>query len=164
MSEEIRADYCIAGGGIAGVLLASELAASGKRIVIIDQGPRVTEADRANMLLRSKETLNDFADYNDDVGGAAVTPHSSASGGGQAVEWAAQRLFGIGGTALRFEGLMIRPREDDLKVKTLYGYGRDWPISYSELEHWLLRAEREIGVAGDDDNQADRTRHTRAPA
>jgi choline dehydrogenase-like flavoprotein len=152
MSEEIRADYCVAGGGIAGVLLASKLAASGKQVLILDQGPRFTESDRANMLLRSRETLNDFADYNDDVTAAALTPHSSAGDGDQAVEWAAQRLFGVGGTALHFEGLMIRPREDDLKVKTLYGYGRDWPISYSELEPWLLRAEREIGVAGDDDN------------
>jgi choline dehydrogenase-like flavoprotein len=152
MSNEITADYFIAGCGIAGVLLASKLAAAGKRIVITDQGARFSDADRADMLRRSKETLNDFADYNDDTDPAAITPHTSATVGDRVAEWTALRLFGIGGTALHFEGIMARPLEDDMKVRTLYGYGRDWPIAYAELEPWLLRAEYEVGVAGDDDN------------
>ena len=135
-----------------GVVLACKLAASGKKLVFLEQGPRFTEEDRDRMLFQSQETLNDFADYNDDVEAAAITPHTSASHGDQVVEWAAQRLFGVGGTALHFEGLMFRPREDDLQVKTLYGYGRDWPLTYAKLEPWLLRAERETGVSGKEDN------------
>jgi choline dehydrogenase-like flavoprotein len=152
ISKEIKADYCIVGGGIAGVVLASNLVNTGKKIVILEQGPRFTNADRAKMLHDSKETLNDYTDYNDNVGAAVVTPHSSASEGDSVVEWAAQRLFGIGGSALHFEGIMVRPREEDLQVKTLYGYGRDWPITYAELEPWLLKAENEIGVAGNEDS------------
>jgi choline dehydrogenase-like flavoprotein len=152
MTEEMKTDYCIVGGGIAGILLASKLAASGKKIVVLEQGPRFTEGDRHSMLLRSKETLNDYADYNDEAEGGVVTPHTSASPKGQIAQWTAQRLFGLGGTVLHFMGLMLRPREDDMKVKTLYGYGRDWPITYAELEPWLLEAEREIGVAGNGDN------------
>ncbi len=152
MTEEIRTDYCIIGGGIAGVLLASKLAPSGKKIVVLEQGPRFTEEDRFRMLLRSKETLNDYADYNDEAEGGVVTPHTSADRKGQMAEWVAQRLFGLGGTALHFMGFMLRPREDDMKVKTLYGYGRDWPITYGDLEPWLLQAEREIGVSGNEDN------------
>ncbi len=152
MVEEIKTDYCIVGGGIAGVLLASKLIASGKKILIIDQGPQFSEEDRANMLLKSKEDLNDFADYNDNVHPSVVTPHSSASPEGQVVEWTNYRLFGIGGTALHFEGIMMRPTIEDMSVRTLYGFGRDWPITYSELEPWLLKAEYEIGVSGNDDN------------
>lgn len=152
MSEEIKADYCIAGAGPAGVVLASKLAASGKMIVVLEQGPRFTEEDRDNILLQSQEMLNDFADYNDNVKPGVVTPHTSSTHGDQVVEWTAQRLFGVGGTALHFDGHMIRPREEDLKVKTLYGYGRDWPLTYAELEPWLLRAERETGVSGNEDN------------
>lgn len=152
MTEQLTTDYCIAGGGIAGVILAHRLAASGKKILILEQGPRYTEVDRVNLLNESKLTLNDFADYNDSVSPATVTPHSSATPGDQIVEWAPQRLFGVGGTALHFEGIMVRPREEDLRVKTLYGYGRDWPITYAELEPWLLAAELETGVAGADDN------------
>jgi len=152
MVKEIKTDYCIFGAGIAGIFLASKLAASGKKILILDQGPRFSEEDRQNMLQKSKESLNDFADYNDDVTPATVTQHSSASAENRTVEYMNYRLFGIGGTALHFEGIMMRPTEDDLKVKTLYGYGRDWPISYSELEPWLYLAEQEIGVSGNTDN------------
>lgn len=152
MTEQIQADYCIAGGGIAGVILAHRLAASGKKIVILEQGPRFTEMDRINLLNESRTTLNDFADYNDSVSEPMTTPLSSAEPGGQVVDWVNYRLFGLGGTALHFEGIMGRPREDDLRVKTLYGHGRDWPIGYDELEPWLLDAETEIGVAGGDDN------------
>jgi len=152
MTQEINADYCIAGAGPAGAILATKLAASGKRVVLIDQGPRYSEADRAAMLRRGVDTLNDYADYNDDASAATVTPYSSAEAEGQIVDWMAWRQFGIGGTALHFEGIMGRPRADDLRMRSLYGVGRDWPISYPELEPWLLRAEQEVGVAGNDDN------------
>lgn len=153
MTTEVKADYCIVGGGIAGILLACELASStNKKIVILDQGPRFSEEDRANMLLKSKLDLNDFADYNDDVDPAVITPLSSAPSGDGVVEWTNYRLFGIGGTALHFESIMMRPVKDDMKVKSLFGYGRDWPITYEELEPWLLKAEYEIGVSANEDN------------
>jgi choline dehydrogenase-like flavoprotein len=158
MALEIRTDYCILGGGIAGILLASKLADSGKKITIIDQGPRFSEDDRADMLLKSKEDLNDFADYNDDVDPDIITPLSSASSGDKIIEWDNYRLFGVGGTALHFEGIMMRPTEEDMKVRSLYGYGRDWPITYSELEPWLLKAEYEVGVSGNADNPYASTR------
>lgn len=152
MSQELKTDYCIAGCGVAGAILASRLAAAGKQIVLLEQGPRFSEEDREKMIERAARTLNDFADYNDDVFPGTVTPHTSAKQEKPVAEWAAQRLFGVGGTALHFEGFMIRPREEDLCFKTLYGFGRNWPISYWELEPWLLRAEQETGVSGGDDN------------
>lgn len=152
MKEEIKTDYCIVGGGIAGILLASKLAASGKKILILDQGPRISEEDRANMLSKSQEVLNDFADYNDNVDIATITPQTSSKTEGDTVKYKNDRLFGIGGTALHFGGIMMRPLKEDLSVKSLYGYGRDWPITYSELEPWLLKAEYEIGVSGNNDN------------
>jgi choline dehydrogenase-like flavoprotein len=163
VSEEITTDYCIAGGGIAGIILAAKLAGLGKEVVLLEQGRRFTEEDRLTMLFRSREKLNDYADYNDEAESGEVTHHSSASQKGQVVEWEALRLFGLGGTALHFEGLMIRPQADDLKVKSLYGYGRDWPISYSELEPWLLRAEYEVGVSGNEDNPYASPRSGRFP-
>jgi len=152
MNEEIKTDYCIIGGGIAGILLANKLASSGKKILIIDKGPSFSEEDRSNMLLKSKEELNDYADYNDNVDSEIITPLSSASADDQVIEWTNYRLFGIGGTALHFEGIAMRPTKEDMRVKTLYGYSRDWPISYSELEPYLLEAEYEIGVSGNNDN------------
>ena len=152
MKEDIKTDYCIVGAGIAGIILASKLASSGKKILLLDQGRRYSDKHRANMLLKSKDTLNDFVDYNDEEDLDTITPHTSAAANGEVVEYKNNRLFGYGGTALHFQGIMMRPIEDDLKVKTLFGYGRDWPIAYSELEPWLLKAEIEVGVAGMEDN------------
>ncbi len=152
MTQEIRADYCIMGAGPAGAVLAYKLAATGKQVLLLDQGPAYTEAERSAALHRGVETLDDYADYNDAESATTVTPHSSTEPEGQVVDWVAQRLFGIGGTALHFEGIMGRPREDDLMVRSLYGFGRDWPVGYAEIEPWLARAEQEVGVAGNDDN------------
>ena len=152
MDKELKTDYCILGGGIAGILVASKLASSGKKVIIVDQGPRFSEEDRANMLQQSKKDLNDFADYNDDVVPSIVTPLSSETAKDDVIEWTNYRLFGLGGTALHFQGIMMRPTEEDMKVRSLFGYGRDWPISYADLEPWLLKAEYEIGVAANEDN------------
>jgi choline dehydrogenase-like flavoprotein len=35
-------------------------------------------------------------------------------------------------------------------MKTLFGVGVDWPITYADLEPWYVKAEHAIGVAGDD--------------
>jgi choline dehydrogenase-like flavoprotein len=149
---DIQTDICIAGGGIAGVLLASRLAKTGKKILNLEQGPMFTEGDRFNMLLAGKESLNDLADYNDHLSPPATTSLTSADPGNAIAHWEAMRLFGVGGTALHFEGISVRPREDDLRVQSLYGRGRDWPIGWGDLEPWLLEAEHEMGVAGAEDN------------
>jgi choline dehydrogenase-like flavoprotein len=38
---------------------------------------------------------------------------------------------------------------NDFRLKTTYGHGVDWPISYDVLEPHYGQAEKEIGVAGD---------------
>ena len=145
MTKQLKPDYCIVGGGIAGLLLASRLVRSGHEVLILDQGPDVTEQDRAALLEKSRNNfLNYSLDYNSHLKEDIVTPTSGA---------AADRLFGIGGTALHFEGFMIRPVEADHQVRTRFGYSRDWPVSYQELEPWLFAAEQETGVTGNQDNE-----------
>lgn len=151
---DVPADICIAGGGIAGLVLASRLAPSGRSIVVLEQGPRYGEAERASMLAASRAALDDFADYNDGLEPPAITPHATPGTNPAAgvYEWRHQRLFGLGGTGLHFEGVSPRPVEDDLQVRRRFGYGRDWPLAWAELEPWLLAAEREMGVSGAEDN------------
>jgi choline dehydrogenase-like flavoprotein len=63
VTQVIHADYCIMGAGPAGSVLASKLAATGKQVLLVDQGPAYTEAERSEALRRGLETLNDYADY-----------------------------------------------------------------------------------------------------
>jgi choline dehydrogenase-like flavoprotein len=144
MTEELKPDYCIVGAGIAGLLVASRLVRAGHEVLVLDQGPDVTEQDRAALLAEAKrEFLYYSIDYNSHLKEDVVTPTTGAT---------VDRLFGTGGTALHFEGFMIRPVEADHQVRTLFGYGRDWPVSLKELEPWLFEAEQETGVAGNPDN------------
>ncbi len=39
---------------------------------------------------------------------------------------------------------------NDFRLKSVYGVGRDWPVSYDELEPWYLAAERIMGVGGEE--------------
>lgn len=57
-----------------------------------------------------------------------------------------------GGSAMAWAGLTLRMHPDDFDTAR-YGYGRSWPIGYDDLQQHYCAAEREIGVAGDVDEQ-----------
>ena len=54
-----------------------------------------------------------------------------------------------GGTSNHWMGSVPRFSDSDFKLKTLYGVGRDWPISYADLSSYYNMAEAAIGVSGD---------------
>jgi choline dehydrogenase-like flavoprotein len=54
----------------------------------------------------------------------------------------------VGGTTWHWLGTMLRFVPNDFRLKSLYGQGVDWPISYADLEPFYAAAEDEIGVAG----------------
>ena len=55
----------------------------------------------------------------------------------------------VGGTTWHWLGTCLRFVPNDFRLKTIYGQGADWPLSYEELEPFYGRAETEIGVSGD---------------
>ena len=55
---------------------------------------------------------------------------------------------GIGGSTLHFTGESHRIHPDAMKMKSRFGVAADWPIDYTELEDYYVRAEQLIGVAG----------------
>ncbi len=57
----------------------------------------------------------------------------------------------LGGSSIAWGAVTPRFLENDFRLKTRYGVGRDWPFGYDELEPYYLAAERLMGVAGDDD-------------
>lgn len=54
-----------------------------------------------------------------------------------------------GGTTLHWLGTCLRMLPNDFKMKTQYGVGMDWPITYEELRPYYELGEREIGVSGE---------------
>jgi choline dehydrogenase-like flavoprotein len=55
----------------------------------------------------------------------------------------------VGGTTWHWLGSCPRLLPSDFRMKTQFGVGVDWPITYADLEPWYVKAEHAIGVAGD---------------
>ena len=54
----------------------------------------------------------------------------------------------VGGTTWHWAAHAWRNVPNDLRLKSQYGVGVDWPISYEELEPYYQEAEEIMGVSG----------------
>ncbi|MDX3245012.1 GMC family oxidoreductase [Streptomyces sp. ME18-1-4] len=60
----------------------------------------------------------------------------------------------LGGTTLHWLGTCLRMLPNDFKMRSTYGRGVDWPLTYEELKPYYERAEWDIiGVAGNTEHQ-----------
>ena len=60
----------------------------------------------------------------------------------------------VGGTTMHWEGKTPRMLPEDFEMRTRFGQGLDWPISYEELAPYYRKAEGELGVSADVEDQA----------
>ncbi len=150
-------DAVIVGSGVAGAIVAKELSQQGKNVLILEAGEGVDL------------TLKGFQKYLDTFYAATdKNPNSPYPKNHNVlsptddheyfVEKGPMLLSGsytrvLGGTTLHWEGKTPRMLPNDFKIKTLYGHGLDWPISYDDLMPYYRKAEHEIGVSGDVDEQ-----------
>ncbi len=63
-----------------------------------------------------------------------------------------QRVLGVGGSTLHYQGEAHRFPDHAFKPKTLFGWGEDWPLDYQRLAPYYDQAEKTLGVAGDPTN------------
>jgi choline dehydrogenase-like flavoprotein len=164
-------DVVIVGAGIAGAILTKTLASAGKRVVVLEAGVH------AGMDLQGNEAYLNYQKYLDtfylsnakvpnspypnlkdapspDVLDLAAIIGTTPLTNGYFVQngplpFASDYNRNPGGTTLHWLGTCLRMLPNDFKMKTTYGQGVDWPISYDDLKPYYEMAEREIGVAGD---------------
>jgi choline dehydrogenase-like flavoprotein len=145
-SDEV--DFVIVGSGAAGGILAKELSTNGFRVVVLEQGPYLTEADfthnEIEILAQDKLTNHPKLQPNT----FRKTPDEKAK---------PQRalVYGrcVGGTSVHFTANFWRFHEIDFiersKVGPVPGAGlTDWPITYKDIEPYYTKVEWEIGVSG----------------
>ena len=143
-----RADVCVIGAGPAGALLSYSLARRGHDVVVLEAGERFDRADRLARMKRALRPAHDLPEVWE-MGGERDAYTSS---GGTDYPLNETRVKGVGGTSLHWGGITPRLHEKDFEMESRYGLADDWPIDYEDLRPYYAAAERELGVAGSDDN------------
>jgi choline dehydrogenase-like flavoprotein len=132
---------CIVGAGAAGSIMAAELTRRGVDVVVLEAGPRHDFARRAEYARRFLKGDNPWR-----APLTALERHTSVGAVPYTLEW--NRVRGVGGGTLHWEGYAFRFHPDDFRLRTLYAVGEDWPLTYADLEPYYRQAEESLGVAG----------------
>ncbi|MEX1276163.1 MAG: GMC family oxidoreductase [Bacteroidota bacterium] len=135
-------DVCIVGSGLAGALMAADLATAGRSVVVLETGERVDETD-PERYERARRGLNPW-NWLDPLRDACEVESPYAH------DFNRSRTKVVGGTTLEWNAYAPRLKPADYKMRSLYGIGADWPVTYDELEPYMIRMEKELGVAGGD--------------
>ncbi len=161
-------DAIIVGGGVTGAIMAKMLSEGGKNVLILEAGIKGAMKPK-----NYRKYLNKL--YTE--GGIRGMPNGpypwNASAPSPAIPTApnpkseqdpyfvfrtekhfmSDYLRMLGGTTLHWQGTSLRMVANDFKMQTVYGRGRDWPLSYEDLEPAYRRAEFELGVSADVEDQ-----------
>ena len=160
MTDKYSADVVVIGSGIVGSLVAHRLAKQGISVIILESGPRF---DRGAITenFRNSPRKNDFMSP---YPFSPWSPHPvyKPQSNDYLVQmgpypYAAEYIRMVGGTTWHWAAQAWRVLPNDMKIHTLYGVGRDWPISYDELEPFYYEAEVKMGVSGAPNNGSPRS-------
>jgi choline dehydrogenase-like flavoprotein len=145
-TEEV--DFVIIGSGAAGGILAKELSTNGFRVVVLEQGPYLTEADFTHdeVKVLNQDLLTNHP---------KLQPTSFRKTPDEKAKPQRALVYGrlVGGTSVHFTANFWRFHEIDFversKVGPIPGAAfADWPITYADLEPYYTKVEWEIGVSG----------------
>jgi choline dehydrogenase-like flavoprotein len=142
-------DFVIVGSGAAGGIIAKELATAGFSVVVLEQGPRLTEKQFDHDEFRTfmqRGTSNN----------PATQPQTFRRTAQDEAKKGLALIYGrhVGGSNAHFTGNFWRLRPGDFNEASVLGGVpgtglTDWPITYEELEPYYTKAEWELGVSGE---------------
>jgi glucose dehydrogenase len=147
VAAEFDADVIVVGSGAVGSNMANELAKKGKAVIMLEAGQKVP---RWKLIENFRNSPRKY-DFNEPFPNSPWAHTSYAEGyieNSGSFEMLPGMLKLVGGTTWHWGGATWRYLPNDMKIKSLYGVGRDWPIEYSDLEPYYARAEYELGVSG----------------
>jgi choline dehydrogenase-like flavoprotein len=145
-SDEV--DFVIVGSGAAGGIMAKELSTNGFRVVVLEQGPYLTEADFGHneVKILAQDFLTNHPKLQPNT--FRKTPDDKSK-----VQRAVVYGRLVGGTSVHFTANFWRLHEIDFIERSKIGPVAgttlaDWPITYADLEPYYTKVEWEIGVSG----------------
>lgn len=171
-----QAEVVIVGAGLAGSIVAYQLAMAGVEVLVLESGPEIP-VNRAQYLERFyTTTLKTPESPYPPV--TSLDPPRDPAGQNAPRATIADLILGWdnpkvsylvqkgpmpftstyervgGGTTWHWVGTSLRMVPNDFRLKSLYNVGVDWPIGYDDLQSAYCRAEAEIGVSANVADQA----------
>ena len=134
-AEEI-VDVVVIGTGAGGAPVLAELARAGRTVVALEAGRWW------------KDPAKDFA--TDEVAAAKLYwLDERLSGGETPTAFGANNSgIGVGGSTLHWGAFVPRADPRDLKLRSEFGCGQDWPLYYADLKPFYEEVEQFLGVSG----------------
>ncbi|MCC3154945.1 GMC family oxidoreductase [Hymenobacter sp. BT770] len=128
-------DCVVVGTGAGGAPLLARLAMAGLKVVALEAGPR----HDARRDFATDEKAQEFLFWNDERLSAGRTPTSFGNNNSGT---------GVGGSTLHYTAYTPRPQPDDLRLRTEFGVGQDWPLAFEDLEPYYDELEHLLGISG----------------
>ncbi|WP_168879865.1 GMC family oxidoreductase [Rhizobium sp. P28RR-XV] len=156
---DATADVVVVGSGVVGGLIADQLAGKGKSVLMLDAGLRIERGQAVENWRNMPFANRAGSDFQGLYPQSPMAPaplywpenNYVALSGPDGKGFKQGYLKTVGGTTWHWAASSWRHLPVDLKMRSTYGVGRDWPISYDELEPYYCRAEEAMGVAGPND-------------
>lgn len=144
-----EAQVVIIGGGVAGALIASTLAANGIDVLVVEAGAPIDDRLDAVGRWAASPTKTLSSPYREaDNHAFAWFPDGTKDYDGN-LKFKSTYMRRSGGSTWHWQGSTPRLVPNDFRMASMFGRGVDWPLTYDELEPWYGLAEVELGVAGD---------------
>jgi choline dehydrogenase-like flavoprotein len=162
-------DAVIVGAGPVGVNIARKLSDRGKRVLLLEAGRAsgltydgwLSFVDTYRQAFVKEPNspyppnANAPSTYSQDV--QNVANHVPVISGYQVergpLSFGSTYLRSLGGTSLHWLGTCPRMVPNDFRLKTRYGVGVDWPITYDDLQPHYCEAEWALGVSANKEEQ-----------
>ncbi len=160
-------DAIVIGAGAGGGFAAMALAERGAKVLSIERGKRFNYKtdypmnypdweSRLHPLSSVVETFQpvatpEIAKTDSDIC-SRITGSPSPHAPGRRGQFQYLRSIGVGGSTLHYQGEAHRFPSHAFRSKTLFGWGEDWPLFYTELEPYYDQVEKILGVAGNPGN------------
>lgn len=147
-------DLCVVGSGAGAGPIALTAARAGFRVLVLEKGPWLTEADfykdeiaccrKSTFTPELRDEQHVLEQKEGDEWKAEPTSES---------EWDFWNGNCVGGSSNFMTGFFHRLKPIDFRLRSEFGAIEganvaDWPISYDELEPYYAMVEREVGVSG----------------
>jgi len=128
-------DAVVIGTGAGGAPLLARLAAAGLKVVALEAGKHWQPAADFPTDERAQSKLF----WNDErlSAGEDPLPFGNNNSG-----------TGVGGSTLHYTAYTPRAQPDDLRLRSDFGVGEDWPFDFDEIEPYYDEIERFLGVSG----------------